>query len=483
MKKWPLVCLCGTLLGLGACGGDSDGTQNEGDISFVSDGAESDQDGYVPGNPDTDSVSPGDSTQPEMDLPDVYVEPGGPGDKEFAINKYTAEDQKNPAMAVLKDGSFVVAWQSGKAVAVAPQDGSGWGVIVRRFRSNAAPAGDEYVAPTLTQGNQTRPALAAKNDNSFWVLWEAEGMPDGNLKDIAAKAFDKDDAVLVEEWRVNEKTDSNQLLPCAFVNSRGDLAVVWQADGSLDGEADGIYGQVFLGGSVKKAPEFRVNTYTQDSQRDPSLAGSPDGAFLVAWTSEGQDNGIGNGVYGNRYTDAAAATGEFLVNTELGGQQEKPDVARLPNGNYVVVWHSFPGQDGDGSGIYGQIYTSSGSKLGAEFRINEITVGNQTLPRVAALPDDSFVVVWQSCPNLESGLGGDTDDCGIIGRVLSGGTPMSKDFVVNQTVKGLQEAPKVASLGDGAFVVVWTSVGQDLPSEPKGYGIFGRRFPAGYKPQ
>lgn len=477
----PLVGSLVLTLLLPACGGGDDGGKDslEGDILFQNDGLEPGDDGYVP--PDSDTLNP-DGAQSDETAPDVYVEPGGPGNQEFAVNGYTLEDQKYPALAVSSEGKFLVAWQSGKVISSAPQDGSGWGVIVKRFHNNAASDEAEFVAPTTTQGNQTRPAVAFRNDEGFWVLWEAEGMVDGSLKDIAAKAFNDKLEVVTEEWRINQKVDSNQTQPIAFVNSRNDLTVIWQADGSLDGDAEGLYGQIYLGGSVKKGPEFMVNTFTADGQKDASMAAASTGAFVVAWTSEGQDNGIGNGVYANRYLDTGAATGEFLVNTELNGQQEKPDVGFFSDGRFVIVWQSYPGQDGDGSGVFGQIYSATGAKIGSEFQVNQITPGQQSTPRVAVLPNDTFVVVWQSCPNTESNLGGDGDDCGIVGRILSGGNAVTSDFVVNQTVKGVQEYPRIASLGDGAFVVVWSSIGQDLESEPKGYGIFGRRFPAGFKP-
>ncbi len=473
-------------LGLGACSSD-DGTKSEdGDITFNSDSLQPGDDGYLlpDGATPPDQDGPGDDTEPGFDVgdADLFVEPGGPGNEEFPVNSYTMEDQKNPNMALMSDGSFVIVWQSGKNVSTAPQDGSGWGVIAKHFRKNGAPYADEFVVPTTTQGSQTRPAVAGRPDGAYWVLWEGEGLFEGSLKDIGAKAFDLMGEVLANERRLNAKVDSNQTQPAAFVNARGDLIAIWQSDGSVDGSSDGIYGQHYLGGLVMKGADYRVNSYTKDSQRDPSLGFHTDGSFVVAWTSEGQDNGIGNGVFAQRYTDAVAGTGEFVVNSELVGQQEKPDVAFLPDGRFVLVWQSFPGQDGDGSGIFGQIFSQAGTKVGAEFRLNEVTAGQQTQPRIAGLPDGGYVVVWQSCPNTDSGIGGDGNDCGIIGRRFSGDTPVTGDFVVNQTTAGVQEAPRILSLGDGAFVVVWNSIGQDLASEPKGYGLFARRFPIGFKP-
>ena len=113
-----------------------------------------------------------------------------------------------------------------------------------------------------------------------------------------------------------------------------------------------------------------------------ALAG---GGYVVAWTSDGQD-GSGWGVYGQRYAaDGTPAGTEFRANTTTASDQRNPAVAGLAGGGFVVTWAS-DGQDGSGTGIYGQRYASDGSKLGTEFRANTYTAGIQGwAPAVAAL--------------------------------------------------------------------------------------------------
>jgi VCBS repeat-containing protein len=70
-------------------------------------------------------------------------------------------------------------------------------------------------------------------------------------------------------------------------------------------------------------------------------------------------------------------------------------VSSLANGGFVVTWSSF-GQDGSGLGIYGQLYDGSGLAVGGEFQINSYTDDNQNSPQIASLGDGGFVVVWNS---------------------------------------------------------------------------------------
>jgi hypothetical protein len=90
-------------------------------------------------------------------------------------------------------------------------------------------------------------------------------------------------------------------------------------------------------------------------QRNPVVAMDSAGRFVVVWQSKEQDQGPQSfAIMGRDYDSTGDPIGpEFLVNTFYESHQEKPSVAVVPAGGYVVVWQSNL-QDGDGIGIYGQ---------------------------------------------------------------------------------------------------------------------------------
>src|SRR5439155_7675018 len=88
-------------------------------------------------------------------------------------------------------------------------------------------------------------------------------------------------------------------------------------------------------------------------------------------------------------------TGDVLVNSFTDGQQADAAVAALGNGNVIVTWSSFE-QDGSLQGVFGQVLSPSGQKLGAEFQVNEFTQYNQRSSAVAAIGGGSYVVAWVS---------------------------------------------------------------------------------------
>jgi hypothetical protein len=214
----------------------------------------------------------------------------------------------------------------------------------------------------------------------------------------------------------------------------------------------------------KVGPEMRVNTRTTDSQQLPAAA-KYYGGYVAVWASKNQD-GSDFGIYGQRYsTTGAKIGGEFKVNTRTAGIQSAPAVASLLDGGFVVVWES-NGQDGSGYGIYAQRYTRTGAKIAGEFKVNTTTSNNQRMPAIANL-GSGFVVVWASQQN---GSGYDVH----AQRFDKAGNPLGTEFKVNATTAKDQRAPSVVTLADtvSGFVVIWESDSQD----GSGLGIYGRRF-------
>ena len=86
-------------------------------------------------------------------------------------------------------------------------------------------------------------------------------------------------------------------------------------------------------------PEFRVNTYTTNEQRLPSVAADGSGNFVVAWTS--RQDGSGYGVFGQRFCsdldgDGLCDVEEIVVTSPLeGGTVDCTDPAVI---RPVITW-------------------------------------------------------------------------------------------------------------------------------------------------
>ena len=118
-------------------------------------------------------------------------------------------------------------------------------------------------------------------------------------------------------------------------------------------------------GQIMVGPEFQVNTYTTSAQAGPSVSHGSDGSFVVVWQSYGQD-GSGAAVEGQRYDSTGTPSGdEFQVNSYTTNSQYNPSVSHGSDGFFVVVWESYE-QDGSGSAVEGQRFCSDSSAVCAE---------------------------------------------------------------------------------------------------------------------
>jgi hypothetical protein len=332
-------------------------------------------------------------------------------------------------------------------------------------RAQLAPNGGEFRVNSHTAGSQSGPKVSTDAAGNFVVVWESFGQ-DGDSDGVFGQRFASSGAPLGGEFQVNTFTTSNQLYPAVAAAGNGDFVVVWTSFADQDGSGAGVFGQRYDGTGARVGGEFRINTTTSSDQRFAVVAADPAGNFLVAWESAGQD-GSGSGVFGQRFTSAGAPSGgEFRVNTYVTSDQRFPAVAADAAGNFIVVWQS-SGQEGNGtSGIFGQRYASNGSSLGSEFHVNTYATADQLDPAVAVDLQGNFVVVWESD-------GQDGSTFGVFGqRYDSTGAPLGGESRVNTYTTSDQLDPAVDADPGGNFLVAWASAGQD----GAGRGVFGQHY-------
>ena len=217
-----------------------------------------------------------------------------------------------------------------------------------------------------------------------------------------------------------------------------------------DSSGPNVYAQRFSSAGVALGSIFRVNTASGYSEQDPSIALDSAGDCVITWASYGQD-GSGWGVFGQRYNSLGVAQGgEFQINTTTAGDQMHARVAMDAAGNFTVVWQSY-GQDGNGWGVFGQRYNALGQALGGEFQINNTSAGDQAYPAIAMNATGAFVVTWSS-------YGQDGSGWGVYARRYnSSGNPQGNEFLVNTTTTGDQMYSSAGIDTAGDFVISWTS--------------------------
>ncbi|MCT4703349.1 Ig-like domain-containing protein [Enterobacteriaceae bacterium H20N1] len=385
-----------------------------------------------------------------------------------------------PEMASFTDGAhsgmYITVWNASSG----PSDSSSTGVVGQIFGADGKPLGNAFQVNTTMDGSQNYPDVITLKDGSFVVYWDSNDSG-ANGSDIRAVHYTVDPAtgaVSVQgtgDFIVNTYTDGKQYKPVGVALEDGGYLIVWGSAGG-DGSGSAIYAQRYDANDNKVGREFIVNTTTNGNQGyggdtvdlthilDATLMA--DGNVYVSWQSDNVD-GSGMGIEGIVVDPNAAYYSEFTVNSTTAGNQNHSSVASLPDGGSIVVWQSATG-DGSGTCIKGQILDAKGQPVGGEFTVNSTTSGDQLMPQVAVLPNGDFEVLWSSGVYIKGQKFSYTYDGD---SQISGATMSGSEFNINSgTAADNQSNPVITVLADGGYLAVWQAAVNGV------WQVFGRQY-------
>lgn len=252
-------------------------------------------------------------------------------------------------------------------------------------------------------------------------------------------------------------------VPDVAADSEGDIVVVWHNCCGQDGDSAGIFARRFDSAGSPVGSEFQVNSFTPNAQVSAAkVAAYPDGNFVVVWNNPSSYSGFSYGVFGQRFSSDGSRVGtEFQANTDTVDNRGGPDLAVTSTGEFVVVWNGYP--TASGGDVFGQRFASDGGLLGTEFLVNSFITGTQWFPLITGDTSGGFLIAWTS-----DQLGqGDV----FAQRFASSGGPLGAEFRVNQAGGGTAVGGGIASGQGDSWVAVWTS---DQDGDQS--GIFANRF-------
>ncbi|WP_323785510.1 hypothetical protein [Thalassovita sp.] len=377
---------------------------------------------------------------------------GRPIDNEFMINVNTSGDQVTPVVTHTYGDDFFVTWETAGSVRG------------RVFETSTNEIHDEFQIGRHATGNRSDAAATLLTGNGGGLIvafaaadqaiWDQRFDPFGGYY-FVGRGY-------VYDTRVSAGTIRTE--PSITSLDAGRFVVVWTAD-EQGGNSTDIFGRLYRDVAQPINYEFRINSYTDGAQSTPVVETLNSGGFVVVWSSYGQD-GDALGVFGQLFgADGSPIAGEFQVNTTNYGNQDRPAVTALADGGFLVAWSSH-GQDGDGWGVYGQRYSSDGEAIGAEFVINTTTAGDQQDSAVTSLRDGRVLVTWTT--SVQDGdatdvvgqlfdvISIDPENSPVVGEVVINGT-LREGETVSVDASGLSDAD-----GLGELSYQWRREGDDI---------------------
>ena len=400
-------------------------------------------------------------------------------------NDYTDQSQASADVTVLSDGRILVVWESfnqatinGEPAAmffgtpVALKDDA---IIGRIFEADGTPSTDgEFLINTHDTGGQRNVAVTALNDGGFAVTYES-WYYDRSGFGVAAQLFDKDGDPVGSEIQVNSFTSGNQQAPALVQRKDGLIVIAYESP--RDGSGQGVFVQVvdYLGQRI--GPELQVNTFATGDQSKPEVTLLKGGRYVVTWQSAGQD-GDGQGVYAQMFrADGTKVGREFKVSKTSADNQFDHDVTALDGGGFAVVYNTdLPGSPGPEPHTVVRLFDNTGTAIGGEREVSsDHQFSQQVEATIEATPDGGYVVAWVSGATVS---GFDI----YIRRYDADGRPVGTEFKANDTAQGqIDRFPALAVQEDGSVIVTWThqtpATSEDVRMQifdPQIYGTNGR---------
>lgn len=325
---------------------------------------------------------------------------------EFRVNTYTTADQMAPSIAMDSAGDFVITWVS------YGQDGDGGGVYAQRYDAAGVAQGGEFRVNTFTTGTQSAPAVAMDATGDFVIAWQSFGQYTNSYLNqigscnVYAQRYDSSGVARGTEFKVNSATSSAAGLPAVAMDVAGDFVVAWERL-DFNNVADPwskIWAKRYDSNGTVAQADFQVTAGGVHGQHNPSVAMDAAGEFVVTYWGY-YDDGLDNGVRAVAYNANGTMNSYFQVNTTIEGAQDFPKVtaSRNINGDFAIAWQSAD-QDGSGLGIYKRQFNIGGTPE-QEVKVNSYTTGHQSSPAVAADQAGDIVVAWVGASQDGSGSG------------------------------------------------------------------------------
>lgn len=190
---------------------------------------------------------------------------------EFQVNEDYHRGASDPDISALKNGGFVIVWSSYN------QDLEAYEAFGQRFSADGLKDGGELMVSQSTQHGTDNARVAGLEGGGFVVSWHRDPLNFEPVRDVYARRYLADGAPAGDEFIVNTNTEGQQSYPHIASLTGGGFVVVWS-------NFDNIYGQTFTADGTRAGQEFSVyDTPMESSVSRGRVIGLADGGVLVAW--------------------------------------------------------------------------------------------------------------------------------------------------------------------------------------------------------
>ncbi|HXU32467.1 MAG TPA: hypothetical protein VN851_18015 [Thermoanaerobaculia bacterium] len=384
------------------------------------------------------------------------------GAQEIRVNSTGDIKQRTPAAAFSNDGGFLVTWVNERDGLVARSFGPNGQpraldrVLVPNVNLPSVPGEGDVKA-------QREPAIAALPNGNFLVAWSEES---AHLKsdifyekrtvldkEIFAQRFDRAGNAQGAKFKVNESAADLQERPKIVVFNR-QVAIAWSTnDGNTPVKAnEGIFVRRYDFQGNALGAETRVGAPGTFGY-NPAVVADSAGGFAVAWDGPDAD---GRGAFARFYNENGAPRGAAVqLNTTTLGAQGRPSLAQLADGSFLALWQG-QFETPLKSRIYSQTVNRAGQTLSVQRQVSDGAMPWHLSPIALVRPGKSPSATWvewtPAFPN------------GVFSVDLAGGAPAGAKAKLSERQIGAAYELSAATNARGELLLVWEGFnGGDKP--------------------
>ena len=334
-----------------------------------------------------------------------------------------------PDATQLKNGNVVVTWAETLDDAIST---NGAHIMAQVFDSRGNKVSGAFRVDTVSAFEKVAPNVVETKDGGFIVSYGAD-RSQTNFDEVYSRSYSANGTPRGTDKVLNTvSNDFDELVTKSAALSNGNSVIIWNSEAAIDdGTNNGqnqLRASLFDGNGKLIKGDFGLTphiggaggAWSDDENYGYAVAAGPKGGFVVAnldFTPNPKDDGT-QGIYVTSYTATGKASGKAIPIFEKGVVVKDLDIAKLANGQYVVVWSQQSLVESDvADDAYGMILSSSGRPAGKVFTIgvDADKYDEQAEVSVAGLAGGGFAVTYNSDSI-------DSDDEGIAGMVFGRGT-------------------------------------------------------------
>ena len=346
--------------------------------------------------------------------------------------------QGDPSSAMGLDGRFLFCWEDRRDIGNSD-------LFAQRFNAAGTRLGDNFrVSDSAAPGDQSMSGAWIAPGGVALLAWDDRRY--GLTGDIFAQFLNPDGSPMDTNFRVNDDPigDANQYEPEVSGDSSGRFVVAWMDGRGSGGSSDwNVFCQRLNSQGQRLGSNIQVTT-DDSTQWYPDVGCGAGGTFVVTWDDARNGNWD---VYAQRYAaDGSPAGQNFKVNDDNGSaNQYGSAVAVNRYGEFMVVWtDDRNGEDG----VYARRYDASGNPLGSSFRLNDGSAGSQSEPNIQARPDGGYWTAW-----ADARSGNPDVYCQRLDR---NGSKVGANFRINDDHgSALQRCSSIGMDANGLICMVW----------------------------